>query len=132
MRNARVLLVATAFLAGAAAASTFEIPFTMTAKATGLNAPIDLDVPGALEALEREKPASYAIVMKEVERRSKLPALDEKAGVRNAFLDSSHTGSGRFMLTHPAKRHIEVVAENVAYKISVYFTDDPARIHKAR
>jgi hypothetical protein len=116
-------------IAGGSTAATFDIPKVLKAP----NVPaIDLDIPGALEALEREHPDRFSEVMKAVEKASKLPPLESGASLRRALVDETTRGGQLFMPTYPAKRHIFVLTDGVEYKISAYFTEDPARLHKAR
>ena len=126
MKVARQFVAALGLLAGTAVAGSLPIPLASQRTL------VDLDVPGALEALERDHPQRYRRVMEEVEKARQLPPLDAKASLRKALVDGQSAGSQRFLLTFPAKRHLRVPVDDVEYKISAYFTDDPARLHKAR
>ncbi|HEY2628593.1 MAG TPA: hypothetical protein VGI57_05665 [Usitatibacter sp.] len=88
---------------------------------------IDLDKPGALEALQRDNPAHYDAVMKKVDEAQSV-AFWEK-GLRNLGVTPGEplVLSGNLKLSYPAQSRITVVFPTAMYFITVHHTKDPAR-----
>jgi hypothetical protein len=97
---------------------------------------IDLDKPGALEALQRDNPKHYEVVMKRVEQAQTVEYTD--SSVHNLALFSipdpaSPFGpQGDLKLSDPAQSRIMVPVETSMYIITVRYTKDRAHLVPAR
>ena len=88
---------------------------------------IDLDKPGALEALERDNPMHYVAVMKKVEEVQTPPVvLNGLRDLRFDFQNPFGTGGRLVEPMYPAKSRIGVDVDGTTYLITVRYTKDPA------
>ncbi len=95
---------------------------------------IDLDKPGALEALQRDNPKHYEAVMKKVdEAQTVKPALDGQHNL-GLFLDRPISDAyGTFVQpSDPALSRIMVPVDAAVYYITVRYTKDRAHLVPAR
>lgn len=95
-------------------------------------ATVDLDKPGALEALKKDRPAHYKKVMEEIEKAQAIP-VDPLPVMRDALMDDRSKGTTMIMPTDPAKKRISVFTEDLTeYRVTVHMTKNPATLQKAR
>jgi len=99
--------------------------------ASAFSAEIDLDKPGALEALKRDRPAHYERVMKEVAEAQAIE-VDSAARPRDTRMDDRSKGTGPVLPSDPAKRRVTVYVDDFTYKITALLTKDPAKLEKAK
>jgi len=97
---------------------------------------IDLDRPGALEALKRDNPKHYDAVMKRVDEVQTVEYSD--SGLRNLtmfwqpdFLETAPYGN-LVKPSDPAQARITVMVDMQPYRITVHYTKNPATIVPAR
>lgn len=107
-----------------AQASVIELPATSPG--------IDLDQPGALEALQRDNPAHYEAVMKKVDEVQASPI--KLNALQNLLLDTRNPlESGRLVEPmSPAKSRVAINVDGTTYLITVRYTKDPAQLVPAR
>jgi hypothetical protein len=94
---------------------------------------IDLDKPGALEALQRDNPKHYEAVMKRVEEVQKVELSPN--GQRNLGFyhkPDASAPTSNLKLSDPAQSRIDVFVEGTMYVITVRYTKDPATMVPAR
>ncbi len=94
---------------------------------------VDLDKPGALEALHKNRPDHYRKVMEEIEKAQAI-ALDPRPVMRDALMDGRSRGATTIMPTDPAKKRISVLTEDLTteYRVTVHMTKNPATLQRAR
>jgi hypothetical protein len=120
----RLIPVVLCSIALSAGAFVFEVP--------GSAPGIDLDRPGALEALKRDNPAHYEAVMKKIDEVQAAPTGLNV--LRDLRLDTQEPlDGGRFVQPmDPAKTRIGVDVDGTVYLITVRYTKDPAHMVPAR
>jgi hypothetical protein len=89
---------------------------------------VDLDPPGALEALEQDKPEHYAKVlemMKKIEAVPYAPSgqMDLRREVQTPDVTPRNIESSR-----PAKARLKVLVDDTEYRITVVYTKNPATV----
>ena len=99
------------------------LTFTMTE--------VNLDQPGAMEELARERPEHYAKVQQEIEKAQAIP-LEPAPVVRDALLDARSKGATILKPSDPAQKHISVVVDTFRYEVTVRMVKNPAVIEKAK
>jgi hypothetical protein len=95
---------------------------------------IDLDRPGALEALEKERPAHHKRVMQEISKAQAMP-VDEKPSVQKADVglrDPRLKGAGPVLPSDPAKKRLVITVDEVVYRVTAHMTENPGKLEKAR
>ena len=92
---------------------------------------VDLDKPGALDALKRDKPEHYAQVARAMDKVQAVPY--EARGQHNLFLDGRKPDPTRRQIetSHPAKTRLMVPIGDVNYRITVTYLKHPATTHPA-
>jgi hypothetical protein len=94
---------------------------------------IDLDKPGALEALQRDNPKHFEAVMKKVDEVQTVQYTDNGLHNLGLFRRPEATSiTGDVKLSDPARSRLTVVVDGTAYIITVRFTKDPAHMVPAR
>lgn len=122
MRNLILVLFCAAL---SVQATTFQLPSVSQQV-------IDLDQPGALEALERDNPKHYDAVMKKVDEVQTVTYSE--TGQHNLRLDTQNPfAAGRFIgPSDPAVTRLAVPIDDKVYNITVRYTKDPAHMVPAR
>ena len=96
---------------------------------TAMAAPnfVNLDAPGALEALSRDHPADYAKVVEAMERIQAVPYSPQ--GQHNLFADIRQPDPTRadIQTSFPGKAHISVPVNDTVYRITVLYTTNPPK-----
>ena len=123
----RVALVSLAFIVGIAAAA--------------LN--IDLDKPGAMDALKRDRPAHFRKVSEEISKAQEIrvdphPTLQKAETITPA--PSGSAGPYRVVPSDdaflqpldPARKRITVRVDDITYLVTVHMTKQPAQLQKAK
>lgn len=118
MRNA-IAVCLLGFVSLAATAVTLEVRT------------IDLDKPGALEALERDNPSHYKQVMKEIEKAQAIH-VEPRPVTRDARMDERSRDATILLPSHPAQKRIAVIVGMIEYRVTARMTKDPAHLQKAR
>ena len=113
-----------------AAALIMVAAFSAEAVASEAN----LDKPGALEALKRDKPAHYAKV---IEAISKAQAIQVEAAptAQNANIapnDPRWKGATAVLPSDPAKKRLAVRVGDVTYRVTAHMTEHPGQVEKAK
>ena len=93
---------------------------------------VDLDQPGALEALQKDNPAHYAKVLEMMEKVQAVPFAER--GQHDLRLDVQKPDVTRRQIetSYPAKTRLTVPVEGTEYKITVVYTKNPATLAPAR
>jgi len=87
---------------------------------------VDLDPPGALEALKQDKPEHYAKVLEMMEKIQAVPyAPSGQMDPRRAVQTPDVTGRS-IDTSHPAKTRLKVPVGDTEYRITVIYTKNPA------
>lgn len=93
---------------------------------------VNLDAPGALEALKRDKPAHYAKVVEMMEKVQAVPY--DPHGRRDLRLDVQKPDPTRRQIetSFPAKTRLTMFVDDVQYNITVTYTKNPAKLVPAK
>lgn len=93
---------------------------------------VDLDRPGALEALKRDQPDRYAKVAEAMERVQEVPR--EKIARQPLFFDPIRPDFTRRQLrtSFPAQTTIAVPVDDVLYQVTVRYVEHPAKLIRAK
>jgi hypothetical protein len=92
---------------------------------------VNLDQPGAMEELARERPEHYAKVQQEIQKAQAIP-LEPFPVVRDALLDGRSAGTVAIKPSDPAQKRISVVVDSFSYQVTVRMIKNPAVIEKAK
>lgn len=95
---------------------------------------VDLDRPGALEALEKERPAHHKRVMEAISKAQAI-LVDERPSVQKAEavpLDPRLKGAGPVLPSYPAKKRLVIPIDEVVYRVTAHMTENPGRWEKVR
>lgn len=95
---------------------------------------VDLDKPGALEALEKERPAHHKRVMEEISKAQAIH-VDEKPSIQKADVvlrDSRLKGAGTLLSSDPAKKRLAIPVDEVVYRVTAHMTENPGKLEKVR
>src|ERR1700755_2822895 len=96
----------------------------LTAVAVGKS--VNLDAPGALEALKRDQPANYAKVVEAMEKVQAVPYSE--TGQHNLFATPKPDPTRRDIKTSfPAKTHLTVPIGDINYEITVLYVLNPGK-----
>ena len=87
---------------------------------------IDLDRPGALEALERDNPAHFAKVQRILQEAPRLPVSSVQGWIRTQFDAREVTAPYLLKTSLPAQANISFVLDDTRYH-TVIRVDAPAR-----
>ncbi len=93
---------------------------------------VDLDKPGALEALKRDRPQDYSRVLRAADEVQAVPI--ESRGQHGLFLDEEKPDPTRRRIetSDPAKTKITVPAGNVLYSLTVLYLKHPPSLLRTR
>lgn len=118
MRNAMIATIATLALLGAAEARGPEI---------------DLDQPGAMETLQRDRPEHYKEVAEAISKAQTIHVepvpTTQHAGI--SANDPRRTGLSNVLPSNPAKKRLGVTVDGVNYRVTAHLTKDPGKLEKA-
>jgi hypothetical protein len=104
--------------------------FTIQASAALLA--VDLDQPGALEALKKNRPEHYAKVIEAMEQVQAVPySPTGQRDLRLEFPKPGATGT-QVETSHPAKSRISIPVDDLEYRITVVYTKYPAKAIPAK
>jgi hypothetical protein len=89
---------------------------------------VDLDPPGALEALERDKPEHYAKVLRMMEKIQAVPytpngQMDLRPEVQTPDVTRRTVETNR-----PTKTRLTITVDGTEYRITVVYTTNPATL----
>jgi len=119
MRNAVIAAVATLALLG-------------TAEARGPE--VDLDKPGAMEALQRDRPDHYSKVVEAISKAQTIH-VDPRPTTQHAGAstdDPRRKGLSYILPSNPAKSRVGVTVDRVSYRVTAHLTKDPGKFEKAK
>jgi len=93
---------------------------------------VDLDKPGALEALKTNKPEHYAKVVESMEKVQAVPISAN--GQQDLRLEVQKPDPTRRQIetSHPAKTRMTIPVDDTQYRITVTYTKNPATIVPAK
>lgn len=88
---------------------------------------VNLDAPGALEALKRNEPAHYAKVLEAMEQVQAVPYSER--GQHNLVADLRKPDPTRrdIKTSFPAKTHLSVPVGDINYEITVLYLAKPGK-----
>ena len=95
---------------------------------------VDLDVPGALDALEKERPAHHKRVMEEISKAQTIH-VDERPSLQKADVmlrDPRLKGAAPLLPSDPAKRRLAIPIDQVVYRVTAYMTENRGKLEKVR
>jgi hypothetical protein len=92
---------------------------------------VDLDQPGAMDALERDRPAHHKRVMDEISKAQTIH-VEPRPITRDARMDERSKDATTLLPSHPAKKRILVGVDGIEYRVTVQMTKDPAKLEKAK
>jgi hypothetical protein len=119
MRNAAIAAIATLALLG-------------TAEARGPE--VDLDKPGAMEALQRDRPDHYSKVVEAISKAQTIhvePVPTTQHAAVNTE-DPRREGLSNILTSNPAKSRIGVTVDGVNYRATAHLTKNPGQFEKAK
>jgi len=93
---------------------------------------IDLDRPGALEALQRSNPAHYAKVRQIMEGVVERPDAQVRRWMQARFNAHDVTYAPVVLTSHPPKRHLSFALETTRYEAIVTLTNVRSEIIPAK
>lgn len=95
---------------------------------------VDLDKPGALEALERYRPSHHQRVMEEISK-VQIIHVDPKPSVQKADTGSNdprQKTATTLMPSNPAKKRLTIAVDGVVYRVTALLTKNPGKLEKAK
>ena len=92
---------------------------------------VDLDQPGAMDALARDRPADYQKVTEAIAKAQTI-YIDPAPGLRDARLDERSRGATTLLPSDPAKKRSSLVVDLTEYRFTVRMTKSPGKIEKAQ
>jgi hypothetical protein len=87
---------------------------------------VNLDAPGALEALKHDRPADYAKVVEAMNRVQAVPYSETAQHNLLATLKPDPTRRD-IKTSFPAKTHLTVPVDDANYEITVMYLNNPAK-----
>jgi hypothetical protein len=106
------------------AAAVVSSAALLSAVASASPAVVNLDRPGAFEALARENPEHFRRVADVLRIADELPCHTEKFGLTVAKFDARDARCGLLLMTsYPAKRHLSFVLDRTRYVTVVTMRD---------
>lgn len=93
---------------------------------------VDLDRPGALEALQRDRPAHYAKVLDMMEKVQAVPFSAKGQHNLRLEVQKPDVTRRRIETSFPAKTRMTVPVDDTEYKITVVYTKSPATVVPAK
>ena len=93
---------------------------------------VDLDKPGALEALKQDKPAHYAKVVESMDKVQAVPYSSK--GQHDLRLEVQKPDPTRRQIetSNPAKTRMTIPIDDVQYRITVVYSKHPATLSPAK
>jgi hypothetical protein len=92
---------------------------------------VDLDRPGAMEQLARERPAHYAKVLEEMDKAQAI-RLDPFPAARDALMDERSKDATVLKPSDPAQKRISVVVDLFRYDVTVRMVKNPAVLERVK
>jgi hypothetical protein len=95
---------------------------------------VDLDKPGALEALERDHPQHHKRILEEISKAQTI-YVDPAPTMQNTVArtdDPRRKGGSLVLPSSPAKKRLAIPIEGVVYRITAHLTKDPGKLEKAK
>ncbi|MGZ5079276.1 MAG: hypothetical protein ACXWHZ_07020 [Usitatibacter sp.] len=87
---------------------------------------VDLDPPGVLEALERDKPEHYAKVLEMMERIQAVPYTPSGQMDLRREVQTPDATRRSIETSRPARTRLKVLVDDTEYLITVVYTENPA------
>lgn len=95
---------------------------------------IDLDKPGAMETLQRNRPEHYDKVAEAISKAQTIhvePApTTQHAGIGTD--DPRRKGASNVLSSNPAKKRLVIQVDDAVYRVTAHLTKDPGRFEKAK
>lgn len=85
---------------------------------------VNLDAPGALEALKRERPAHYEKVVEAMDRVQAVPYSE--TAIHDLLAKPGEPAGREIETSFPAKTRLTVAVEDTSYFITVLYLKNPA------
>ena len=85
---------------------------------------VNLDAPGAFEALKRDRPAHYEKVVEAMNRVQAVPYSEK--GVHDLLAKPGEPSGQGIETSLPAKTRLTVPVEDTTYRITVIYVKNPA------
>jgi hypothetical protein len=104
------------------------LAFAMPADAASA---VDLDKPGALEKLARDRPRHHGKVMEEIAKAQAIH-VEPVPAARDARMDDRSRDATTLLPSDPAKKRLTVVVDGIEYRVTAALTKHPAVLEKAR
>jgi hypothetical protein len=119
MRIAVIAAIATLALSG-------------TAEARGPE--VDLDKPGAMEALQRDRPEHYNKVVEAISKAQTIHVepIPTTQHASTGTDDPRRKGLSYILPSNPAKSRVGVTVDGVNYRVTAHLTKDPGKFEKAK
>jgi hypothetical protein len=95
---------------------------------------VDLDKPGALEALERDHPQHHKRILEEISKAQTI-YVDPVPTAQNAAVrtdDPRRKGASLVLPSSPAKKRLAIPIEGVVYRVTAHMTEEPGKLEKAK
>jgi len=93
---------------------------------------VNLDAPGALEALKRDRPAHYEKVVEAMDRVQAVPYSEKTVhNLRGDLLKPDPTAR-EIETSFPAKTRLTVPVEDTNYSITVLYVKNPGKLTPAK
>ena len=89
---------------------------------------VDLDPPGALEALQQHKPEHYAKVLEMMEKIQAVPYAPSGQMDLRREVQTPDATQRTIETSHPAKTRLTVPVDGTEYRITVIYTKNPATL----
>jgi hypothetical protein len=89
---------------------------------------VDLDPPGALEALKQDKPEHYAKVLEMMEKIQAVPYAPSGQMDLRREVQTPDVTRQTIETSRPAKTRLKVLVDDTEYRITVVYTKNPATV----
>jgi hypothetical protein len=93
---------------------------------------VDLDKPGALEALKQSRPDHYAKVVESMDKAQAVPYSSNGQHDLRLEVPKAGTTGNQIETSHPAKTRITIPVDDLKYRITVVYTKHPATLIPAK
>jgi len=95
---------------------------------------IDLDQPGAMETLQRNRPAHYTKVVEAISKAQTIHVeptpTTQHAGIGTD--DPRRKGASNVLSSNPAKKRLVIPIDDAVYRVTAHLTRDPGKLEKAK
>ena len=108
--------------------------FALLGSASAKGPEIDLDKPGAMETLQRDRPEHYNKVVEAISNAQTIH-VDPVPTTQHAGISSNdprRKGLSNVLPSNPAKKRIGVTVDGVDYRVTAHLTKDPGKLEKAK